>query len=93
MNRNSSGSLTLSKATTGFLNFKTAEGLAQHTLYSYECILVNKHGMRRPIANRDQALILVLVDTGLRALELGYLKVRDVGIKRGVESVQDFPRS
>jgi hypothetical protein len=40
MNRNSSGSLTLNKATTGFLNFKTAEGLAQRTLYSYERILV-----------------------------------------------------
>ena len=40
MSRNSSGSLTLSKATTGFLNFKTAEGLAQRTLYSYERTLV-----------------------------------------------------
>jgi integrase/recombinase XerD len=40
MNRNSSGSLTLSKATTGFLNFKAAVGLAQRTLYSYERILV-----------------------------------------------------
>ena len=40
MNRNSSGSLTLNKATTGFLNFKTAEGLAHRTLYSYERILV-----------------------------------------------------
>jgi hypothetical protein len=35
MNRNSSGSLTLNKAVTGFLNYKTAEGLAQRTLYSY----------------------------------------------------------
>ncbi len=40
MNRNSSGSLTLNKAVTGFSNFKTAEGLAQRTLYSYERILV-----------------------------------------------------
>ena len=40
MNRNSSGSFTLSKATIGFLNYKSAEGLAQRTLYSYERILV-----------------------------------------------------
>ena len=40
MNRNSSGSFTLSKANTGFLNYKTAEGLAQRTLYSSERILV-----------------------------------------------------
>ena len=40
MNRNSSGSFTLSKATTGFLNCKTAEGLAQRTLNSYERVLV-----------------------------------------------------
>jgi integrase/recombinase XerD len=198
MNRNSSGSLTLSKATTGFLNFKTAEGLAQRTLYSYERILVkwvehtgdrkvtgvtsqdlsgyltwlrteytperlngkthplspksirnvwitlssffnwasqefkmvnpmkdvppprikktpvepftqdevermlkaclytreadtnmrHKYVMRRPTANRDQAIILVLVDTGLRALELCSLKVGDVEIKRGKVEVK-----
>jgi integrase/recombinase XerD len=40
MNRNSSCSLTLNKAVTGFLNFKIAEGLAQLTFYSYERILV-----------------------------------------------------
>ncbi len=40
MNSNSSGSLTLDKAVTGFLNFRLAEGLAQRTLYSYERILV-----------------------------------------------------
>ena len=40
MNRNSSGSLTLNKAVTGILNFKTAEGLAHRTLYSYDRILV-----------------------------------------------------
>jgi len=32
MNRNSLGSFTLSKAITGYLNYKTAEGMAQRTL-------------------------------------------------------------
>jgi hypothetical protein len=40
MNRNSSGPITLNKAVIGFLNLKTAEGLAQGPLYSYERILV-----------------------------------------------------
>ncbi len=44
--------------------------------------------MRRPTANRDQALILVLVDTGLRALELCSLKVGDVDTKRGKVEVK-----
>ena len=198
MNCNSSGSFILSKATTGFLNCKTAEGQAQRSLYSYERILVkwvehtgdckvtgvtsqdlsgyltwlrteytperlngkthplspksirnvwitlssffnwasqefkmanpmrdvppprikktpvepftqdevermlkaclytreadtntrHKYVMRRPTANRDQALILVLVDTGLRALELCSLKVGDVEIKRGKVEVK-----
>lgn len=198
MNRNSSGSFTLSKATTGFLNYKTAEGLAQRSLYSYERILVkwvehtgdckvtgvtsqdlsgyltwlrteytperlngkthplspksirnvwitlssffnwasqefkmanpmkdvppprikktpvepftqdevermlkaclytreadtnmrHRYTMRRPTANRDQSILLVLVDTGLRALELCSLKVGDVEIKRGKVEVK-----
>ncbi len=48
----------------------------------------HKYVMRRPTANRDQALILVLVDTGLRALELCSLKVGDVEIKRGKVEVK-----
>ncbi|MDK1082365.1 MAG: tyrosine-type recombinase/integrase [Anaerolineae bacterium] len=39
--------------------------------------------MRRPTANRDQAIILVLLDTGLRASELCALKIGDIDIKRG----------
>ncbi len=39
MNRNSSGSFTLTKAATGFLNYKTAEGLTQRSIDSYERIL------------------------------------------------------
>jgi integrase/recombinase XerD len=48
----------------------------------------HKYVMRRPTANRDQAIILVLVDTGLRALELWSLKVGDVEIKRGKVEVK-----
>jgi integrase/recombinase XerD len=198
MNRNTSGSFTLTKASTGFINYKTAEGLAQRTLYSYERTLVkwiekmgdtpvtsvtsqdvngyltwlrteytperlngkthplspksirnvwitlssffnwasrefkmknpmkevppprfkktpvepftqedvehmlkaciytreadtnmrHKFVMRRPTANRDQAIILVLVDTGLRALELCSLKVGDVDTKHGKVEVK-----
>lgn len=39
--------------------------------------------MRRPTANRDQAIILVLLDSGLRASELCSLKIGEVDIKRG----------
>ena len=39
--------------------------------------------MRRPSANRDQAIILTLVDSGLRALELCSLKIEDFDPKRG----------
>jgi integrase/recombinase XerD len=48
----------------------------------------HKYVMRRPTANLDEALILVLVDTGLRALELCSLKVGDVEIKRGKVEVK-----
>ena len=37
----------------------------------------------RPTAARDQALILVLLDTGIRAAELSALKVRDFDRKQG----------
>jgi len=39
--------------------------------------------MRRPTARRDQAIILTLLDTGLRASELCSLKVDDVDPKTG----------
>ena len=39
--------------------------------------------MRRPTANRDQALIMFLLDTGLRASELCSLLVGDVDLKTG----------
>ena len=36
MNRRPSGSLSLSKAITGFLQYKAAEGLSPNTLHSYQ---------------------------------------------------------
>jgi len=39
--------------------------------------------MRRPTARRDRALILLLLDTGLRASELCELNVGDVDLKLG----------
>jgi integrase/recombinase XerD len=48
--------------------------------------------MRRPTANRDVALILLLVDTGLRAGEVGRLNINDVG-KDGEVHVHPFGNS
>jgi integrase/recombinase XerD len=42
-----------------------------------------KFTMRRSTAKRDQALIMVLLDTGLRASELCALKIGDVDLKSG----------
>jgi len=42
-----------------------------------------KFVMRRPSAYRDQAIVLVLLDTGLRATELCSLTINDVDLKTG----------
>jgi integrase/recombinase XerD len=39
MNHRPLGSLLLSKAIVGFINYKSAEGLSQRTIDSYECLL------------------------------------------------------
>ncbi len=54
-------------------------------LYSREARPHDQHRfvMRRHTANRDQAIILVLVDTGLRASELCSLHIGDVDRKTG----------
>ena len=46
-------------------------------------VRVNKseHTTRRPTAKRDKAIILMLIDTGLRVSELCNLKVKDVDFK------------
>jgi len=41
MNHTPSGSLFLSKAIQGFINYKIAEGLSQRTIDSYERLLNN----------------------------------------------------
>jgi integrase/recombinase XerD len=43
----------------------------------------HKFTMRRPTAKRDQAIILVLLDTGMRAQELCSLTIGDVDFKTG----------
>ncbi len=42
-----------------------------------------KFTVKRPTANRDQAIILVLLDTGLRAMELCKLCRKDIDIRSG----------
>ena len=47
-----------------------------------------KFVMRRPSANRDQAIVLTLLDSGLRATELCSLTVNDVDLKTGKISIR-----
>ncbi len=47
-----------------------------------------KFVMRRPSANRDQAIVLMLLDTGLRATELCSLIINDVDLKTGKVTIR-----
>lgn len=47
-----------------------------------------KFTMRRPTARRDRAIILTLLDTGLRASELCSLRIGDVDMKSGKVTVR-----
>lgn len=49
--------------------------------------------MSRPQALRDRAIILTLLDTGVRASELCRLQVRDVDLQGGAVTVQPFRAS
>ncbi len=53
--------------------------------YARETNPGNRHNFvtRRPTAKRDEALILFLLDTGLRASELCHLKIGEVDMKTG----------
>jgi integrase/recombinase XerD len=66
------------------------EKLIKSCLYTRESQPYNRRSfvMRRPSANRDQALIMFLLDTGLRASELCSLLVGDVDLKTGQVSVR-----
>ena len=44
--------------------------------------------MRRPSSNRDQAIVLMLLDTGLRATELCSLIINDVDLKTGKVTIR-----
>ena len=48
-----------------------------------ETFIRRKFAMRRPTANRDQAIILTLLDSGIRASEFCSLRVGDFEAKRG----------
>ena len=48
--------------------------------------------MRRPTAKRDRAIILMLLDTGLRASELCKLRVGDVDLRTGRVDVRHGPK-
>ena len=47
-----------------------------------------KYVMHRPADKRDQALILTLLDTGLRASEISALKIGDIDLKSGKVNVK-----
>jgi integrase/recombinase XerD len=53
--------------------------------YSREANTIDrkKFAMKRPTANRDVCLIMTLIDTGIRAMEVCLLKVADVDLKTG----------
>ena len=48
-----------------------------------ETFMRRKFAMRRPTASRDQAIILTLLDSGIRASEFSSLRVGDFEAKRG----------
>ena len=66
------------------------EKLIKACIYSREAQTEQRHKfvMRRPSANRDQAIVLTLLDTGLRATELCSLTVEDVDLKTGKVNVR-----
>jgi integrase/recombinase XerD len=66
------------------------ELLLKACLYSRDAETKIRHSffMRRPTASRDQTIIMILLDTGLRVSELCSLKVDDVDLKTGRVNVK-----
>lgn len=61
------------------------ESMLKACTYSREAetFMRRKFAMRRPTANRDQAILLTLLDSGIRASEFSALRVDDFEAKRG----------
>jgi integrase/recombinase XerD len=66
------------------------ENLIKACVYSREAQTDDRKAfvMRRPSANRDQAIVLLLLDTGLRATGLCSLTVEDVDLKTGKVNIR-----
>jgi integrase/recombinase XerD len=66
------------------------EKILKACLYSREAQTEERHKfvMHRPSANRDQAIVLTLLDAGLRATELCSLTINDVDLKTGRVTVR-----
>ena len=75
---------------TQTLTKEDIEKLIKACLFSRQAQTVDRRAfvMRRPSANRDQAIILTLLDTGLRASELCSLTIGDLDLKTGKVDVR-----
>lgn len=64
--------------------------LIKSCAYSRESNPGNRHSFvtRRPTAKRDEAIILFLLDTGLRASEMCHLKIGEVDTKTGKVTIK-----
>jgi integrase/recombinase XerD len=60
-------------------------------MYSREVKPGNRRAfvMRLPNGHRDQAILMVLVDTGLRAMELCSLRVKNIDLRTGKVEIKD----
>jgi len=69
-------------------------GMVKACTYSREATTVLRHSfiMRRPTASRDIALLLMLLDTGMRASEICSLAVGDVDLKTGKVEIKQGPQ-
>lgn len=73
------------KAQINPLTKEEVERLLKACVYSREAstFLRKKFVMRRPSASRDTAILLVLLDTGIRASEFSHLQIGDIDFTSG----------